>query len=114
MQQPDRLFKYANIIQHQTEHLQSQVERLLHIASTDRRDIPIEKVKVPVKEIIEQAVAKVQPLVDDKGAQVEIQAPEEPGFAILADRVHLELAVVNLLENALKYSTKPPRDHQYR
>lgn len=105
--QPDRLFKYANIIQHQTEHLQSQVERLLHIASTDRRDMPIEKVRVPVKEIIEQAVAKVQPLVEDKGAQVEIEAPEEPGFEILADRVHLELAVVNLLENALKYSIKP-------
>lgn len=105
--QPERLHKYANIIQHQTEHLQSQVERLLHIASTDRREIPIEKVRVPVREIIEQAIAKVQPLVDDKEALVEIQSPEEPGYELLADRVHLELAVVNLLENALKYSTKP-------
>lgn len=105
--QPDRLYKYANIIQTQTEHLQSQVERLLHIAATDRRELPMEKVKVPVKEIIEQAVAKVQPLVEDKEALVEIQNPEEPGYELLADRVHLELAVVNLLENALKYSTKP-------
>jgi len=105
--QPERLYKYANIIQHQTEHLQSQVERLLHIASTDRRELPIEKVRVPVKEIIEQAVAKIQPLVDDKEALVEIQGSEEPGYELLADRVHLELAVVNLLENALKYSTRP-------
>lgn len=105
--QPDKLFKYAHIIQHQTEHLQSQVERLLHIASTDRRELPIEKIKVPVREIIEQAVAKVQPLVEDKEALVEIQEPSTPGYELLADRVHLELAVVNLLENALKYSTKP-------
>lgn len=107
VQQPDRLYKYANIIQHQTQHLQSQVERLLHIASTDRHEIPIEKVKVPVKEIIEQAVTKVQPLIEDKEALVEVQSPEEPGYELLADRVHLELAVVNLLENALKYSTRP-------
>lgn len=107
VQQPERLYKYANIIQHQTTHLQSQVERLLHIASTDGHSIPVEMEQVPVKEIIEQAVAKVQPLVDDRNALVEVQAPEDPGFMILADRVHLELAVVNLLENALKYSTKP-------
>ena len=105
--QPDRLYKYAHIIQTQTEHLQSQVERLLHIAATDRRELPMEKERVPVKEIIEQAIAKVQPLVDDKQALVEIQSPEEPGYELLADRVHLELAVVNLLENALKYSTNP-------
>lgn len=107
IQQPDRLFKYAHIIQHQTEHLQSQVERLLHIASTDRRDIPIEMERVPVQEIMEQAVAKVQPLAEDKHAIIEIQAPETAGLELLADRVHLELAVVNLLENALKYAAKP-------
>lgn len=105
--QPDRLHKYARIIQHQTEHLQSQVERLLHIASSDRREIPMEKERVPVKEIIEQAIAKVQPLVEDKEALVEVQSPEGMETELLADRVHLELAVVNLLENALKYATKP-------
>lgn len=107
VQQPERLSKYAHIIQHQTAHLQSQVERLLHIASIDRHEIPITREKVPVKEIIEQAVAKVQPLVDDRNAQVEVLAREAEGFTMLADRVHLELAVVNLLENALKYSAKP-------
>ncbi|WP_276482811.1 sensor histidine kinase [Paraflavitalea pollutisoli] len=107
VQQPERLFKYAHIIQHQTAHLQSQVERLLHIASTDGHKIPVEMEQVPVKEIIEQAVAKVQPLVENRNALVEIQNLEEPDFEILADRVHLELAVVNLLENALKYSTNP-------
>lgn len=107
LHQPERLQQYATIIQNQTEHLQSQVERLLHIASTDRKELPIEKTLVPAREIIEQAVAKVQPLIDAREAQVEIDLPEDSRYELLADKTHLELAVVNLLENALKYAAKP-------
>jgi len=107
LNQPERLHQYANIIQNQTEHLQSQVERLLHIAATDRKELPIEKARVPVRDIIEQAVAKVQPLIDARQAKVEIALPEESGYELLADKAHLELAVVNLLENALKYAANP-------
>jgi two-component system phosphate regulon sensor histidine kinase PhoR len=107
LSQPERLQQYATIIQNQTEHLQSQVERLLHIAATDRKELPIEKTLVPAREIIEQAVTKVQPLIDAREAQVEIDLPDDSGYELLADRTHLELAVVNLLENALKYAAKP-------
>jgi two-component system phosphate regulon sensor histidine kinase PhoR len=107
LQQPERLQQYATIIQNQTEHLQSQVERLLHIAATDRKDLPIERARVLVRDIIEQAVAKVQPLIDMREAQVEVRVPEDVGYEVIADKAHLELAVVNLLENALKYAAKP-------
>jgi len=105
--QPERLHKYAAIIENQTQHLQDQVERLLHIAASDRKDLPIQKKQVAVKELIEQAVAKMQPLIDEKNAQVDISVDEEENTELYADRAHLELAIVNLLENALKFSVKP-------
>ena len=105
--QPERLRKYATIVENQTQHLQDQVERLLQIARSDRRDLPIQKKQVPVKDLIEQAVAKMQPLIDEKKAEVEILIEEEQNFELFADRAHLELAIVNLLENALKFSVKP-------
>jgi len=105
--QPDRLHKYATIIQNQTQHLQSQIERLLQIAASDRKELPIEKAKVPVRDIVEQAVAKVQPIIEDKHATVEVQLNGSSGYELFADRTHLELAVVNLLENSLKYSANP-------
>ncbi|WP_166437219.1 sensor histidine kinase [Niastella caeni] len=105
--QPDRLRKYATIVENQTQHLQNQVERLLQIARSDRRDLPIQKKQVPVKDLIEQAVAKMQPLIDEKNAEVSIPIEEEQNIEVSADRAHLELAIVNLLENALKYSAKP-------
>ncbi|HSU51876.1 MAG TPA: HAMP domain-containing sensor histidine kinase [Segetibacter sp.] len=105
--QPERLRKYATIVENQTQHLQEQVERLLQIARSDRRDLPIQKKQVPLKDLIEQAVAKMQPLIDEKKAEVEIPIEEEQNIELYADRAHLELAIVNLLENALKFSVKP-------
>ncbi|WEK35108.1 MAG: HAMP domain-containing sensor histidine kinase [Candidatus Pseudobacter hemicellulosilyticus] len=106
IQQPDRLQQYATIIQHQTEHLQHQVERLLQIAASDRRELPIQRTAINISDTIRQAVAKVQPLADSRQARIDVALPPEP-VQLLADGNHLELALVNLLENALKYSGEP-------
>ncbi|HVS96626.1 MAG TPA: HAMP domain-containing sensor histidine kinase [Puia sp.] len=104
--QPDRLQRYAAIIRNQTEHLQSQVERLLRTASIETGDLPISREEVDPDLLIEQAIGKVQPLIEQKQARVEVKL-EGTGGKVHADKAHLELAVVNLLENALKYSPNP-------
>jgi two-component system phosphate regulon sensor histidine kinase PhoR len=103
--QPDRLERYAAIIRNQTEHLQNQVERLLRTASIETKDIPIRKEEINAQQLIEEALSKVQPLIDQKKARVEIKM-DDPA-RVQADKAHLELALVNLLENALKYSANP-------
>ena len=104
--QPDRLERYVAIIQNQTEHLQAQVERLLRTASIETKDLPIRKEEIDAHLLIEEALNKVQPLIEQKKAKVEVRMDEGNG-RLQADKAHLELAVVNLLENALKYSTDP-------
>jgi len=106
IKQPDRLSRYSAIIQNQTEHLQAQVERLLKASALENKKLPIEKETVSAQELIEQALNKVQPLVDQKNAKVELKMQDEKAH-IQADLAHLELAVVNILENALKYSDDP-------
>jgi two-component system phosphate regulon sensor histidine kinase PhoR len=105
-QQPDRLERYATIIQNQTEHLQSQVERLLRMASIEIKELPIRKEDIDAQLLIEQALGKVQPLIEQKRAKVEVKI-DAGHTRVHADKAHLELAVVNLLENALKYSLEP-------
>jgi two-component system, OmpR family, phosphate regulon sensor histidine kinase PhoR len=107
-QKPERLERYAAIIRNQTEHLQQQVERLLRTASIETRDLPISKEDFDPQLLIEQALGKVQPLIEQKNARIELKMDELNGIGkVYADKAHLELAVVNLLENALKYSTEP-------
>ncbi|MBS1662540.1 MAG: HAMP domain-containing histidine kinase, partial [Bacteroidetes bacterium] len=105
-QQPDRLTRYATIIKNQTEHLQGQVERLLRTASIETKVLPIRKEDINAQQLIEQALGKVQPLIEQKHARIEVKM-EDGASLVHADKAHLELAVVNLLENALKYSAEP-------
>ncbi len=106
LRQPDRLERYSAIIKNQTEHLQNQVERLLKAASSESRNLSIKKEHIEAQLLIEEALSKVQPLIEEKKAKVELKM-EDSTVNIHADGAHLELAIVNLLENALKYSAHP-------
>jgi two-component system phosphate regulon sensor histidine kinase PhoR len=83
-----------------------QVEKLLKVASSERHELPLEEKKVQVDHLIKQAVSKVLPLVEQTQAKLEYKL-DEKRYTIMADEAHLELAIVNLLENGIKYSTKP-------
>ena len=106
LHQPDRLERYAAIIKNQTEHLQSQVERLLRTASIESAELPMNREDINAHQLIAEALNKVQPLIEKKRAKVELKMEDGNG-KLFADRAHLELAVINLLENALKYSPEP-------
>ena len=103
---PDRLKSYSSIVQSQTAHLQNQVEKLLKSASAENKKFPIEKETVQPAKLIEHAMNKLQPLIEQRQARIDLKV-EDYEVNIHADEGHLELAIINILENALKYSTAP-------
>lgn len=106
VKQPERMGKYTSIIKHETEHLQNQVERLLKMAVSEQRELPVEMQLFSVKELIDQALAKLQPLIEASSARISVKLDDED-VQITADKTHLELAIVNLIENGIKYSKSP-------
>ena len=105
--QPGRLLKYGSVIKEQTEHLQNQVERLLKTASGDNKHIIVNKLPCKLNDLIEHAIDQLEPLIHNKNASVHF-TPDDTDPVINADKVHLQLVVINLIENAIKYSSSNP------
>lgn len=106
LEKPERLKNYAGIISDQTSHLQAQVQRLLEIAYTDRSSLPLEKENFDINMLIREAINDLQPLIEQKNASINTNF-EIPSIMIKADRSYLRLCFINLIENAIKYSSNP-------
>lgn len=106
IEKPDKLKNYAGIIHEQTSHLQSQVQRLLEIAYTDRSSLPLEKEKFDINVLIKESINDLQPLIEERNAVVTTDFAMED-VIINADRPYLRLCLINLIENAIKYAVKP-------
>jgi len=103
---PDRLKNYAGIIGDQTSHLQSQIQRLLEIAYTDRSALVLEKEKFDINKLVQEAINSIHPLMEQKNALVKTnysQAVNE----VYADKYYMLLTLINILENAVKYAGAP-------
>lgn len=106
VEKPDRLKNYAGIINEQTSHLQAQVQRLLEIAFTDRSSLPLEKENFDANVLIREAINDLQPLIEQKNTTLKTTFAL-PDAIIKADKAYLRLSVINLIENAIKYSASP-------
>jgi two-component system, OmpR family, phosphate regulon sensor histidine kinase PhoR len=105
-QKPERLKNYAGIIGEQTTHLQSQVQRLLEIAYTDRTALALEKTSFDITALVNEAINNLQPLIEQNNAMVSTYF-EKAENNLHADRYYILLTLINLIENAVKYSSKP-------
>ncbi|MFZ4633357.1 MAG: sensor histidine kinase [Saprospiraceae bacterium] len=90
------------------ERLTLMVENTLRLFNYDQNGAAIQLQTVNLEKVVKQALKAVQLQAQHRHAdiRVEIIAPD---LKVLGDRMHLTSALVNLLDNALKYSPHEPR-----
>ena len=104
---PGRLSKYGNVIKEQTEHLQNQVERLLKTASVENKKLPAKKEACQLNELIQSSLDQIEPLIVSKDAVIDF-VPDENEPVIYVDKSQFQMVIINLVENAVKYSINQP------
>lgn len=109
VEQPQRLSKYAAIIEVEALRLNHHVERVLQMAKLDVEHIYLKKEQVEMKGLIKEAVQTFQASFSDKPFQVDFVSDEQ--VILDVDRLHLLNVLLNLLDNALKYSPVEPAIH---
>lgn len=104
---PDKVKRFADIIRQENRRMNSQVEKVLQIASLDKKDFTLNDAELDLHDIITHAVENVNLSVIKKGGQAVADLKAENAF-IQGDFTHISNIINNLLDNANKYSPEKP------
>ena len=96
---------YLEIIRRNTERLISIVEDLLVLSELEERGPKIDRIEVDVRPLAESILRMFEKRAKDKGLTLSLEAPGELPL-IRADPGQLEGLLLNLIDNAVKYTEK--------
>jgi CheY-like chemotaxis protein len=97
-----------DLVKRQVKHLARLIEDLLDVSRISQGKINLRKEPVELHVVVERAVELVAPLVGDKALELTISLATGP-LQIEADPTRLEQILVNLLNNATKYTDRGGR-----
>lgn len=104
--------RYLQMIRDENKRMHAQVENVLRISKLEKRELDISKEPMDVNEIIEDAIEHISLIVEDKKGSIETHL-EAKRTTILLNDVHFTNVIVNVLDNAIKYSSEIPKIEVY-
>ncbi|MBL4657688.1 MAG: HAMP domain-containing histidine kinase [Flavobacteriales bacterium] len=104
---PEKIKRYASIINEENERLKNQVEKVLQMAIIEKGTFELNWKKVNVNKLIEISVDKLRLSVRKREGSLVFKQ-DSNDMVINGDWEHLQNVVLNLLDNALKYSAANP------
>jgi heavy metal sensor kinase len=93
------------VIQKQTDYMSHLVGQLLLLARSDMNQHPIEKESLDFTELIEIVIEEMEELALKKDINIDFEI--EQGLRLYGDQSMLTQLLINLLDNAIKYT--PPK-----
>jgi two-component system phosphate regulon sensor histidine kinase PhoR len=88
--------------------MHAQVENVLRISKLEKKELDISKETHDVHEIIEDAIEHVHLIIEDRQGSIETHL-DAPRNSVLLNDVHFTNVLVNVLDNAIKYSVVAPK-----
>ncbi len=104
----NKLSRYTHIIKDENTKLEGQVERVLDLARLERGEFKLRKEIVDIHEMLKSAAGTVEPQVKERHGEIDFDLSASP-HTVFADNIHLTNVIMNLLDNANKYSSGSPK-----
>ncbi|MCB0761525.1 MAG: HAMP domain-containing histidine kinase [Flavobacteriales bacterium] len=107
VEDPERLHRYAQIIENENNRLKTQVDKVLQLASLSPDKVDIKSERLDMQDIVSKACSTYGVKVGEKGGTLSMAQVSDP-LMVRGDRVHITNIVYNLLDNACKYAEGAP------
>src|SRR5262249_53750836 len=103
-----QLERERSVIERQVSHLTRLVDDLLDVSRAARGALRLERAPVELAAVVAEAIEAAAPAIEERRHKLSVLVPRN-GLVVEADRLRLAQVVINLLNNAAKYT--PPGGH---
>ncbi len=104
----EKVARYHQMIRDENKRMHAQVENVLQISKLEKNELDLKKERVHLHEIIEEAITHVSLIVEDRNGYIQHHFGALKS-SLLGNEAHLTNVVVNILDNAIKYSENAPK-----
>ena len=99
--------RYHNMIREENRRMHTQVENVLRISKLENDELDLEKGDLNLHYIIEDAITHISLIIENKGGYIKTHL-NASNYSIYGSDIHLTNIVVNIIDNAIKYSEGVP------
>jgi signal transduction histidine kinase len=90
------------VLRRSTDDLNRYIQSILQITRTEAKDFRLQMEVVDLNELIDRVLFRLRPLATERGLWLDTKL--EPLFSIEVDSTLIQEVILNLVENALKYT----------
>ncbi|KAB1154406.1 sensor histidine kinase [Flavobacterium luteum] len=108
IQDKEKINRYLQMIRDENKRMHAQVENVLRISKLEKRELDIAKESNNIHDIIEDAIEHVNLIIEDRDGTITTHLQANRTTVLLND-VHFTNVIVNVLDNAIKYSPNVPK-----
>jgi two-component system phosphate regulon sensor histidine kinase PhoR len=104
----EKVFKYLQMIKDENKRMHAQVENVLRISKLEKKELNIIKESTNIHGVIEDAIEHVHLILEDRQGTITKHF-DAIRSSVLLNEVHFINVIVNILENAIKYTPTVPK-----
>ncbi|MCB0472155.1 MAG: HAMP domain-containing histidine kinase [Flavobacteriaceae bacterium] len=104
----DKVLRYTEMIRQENKRMHGQVENVLRISKLEKNQLDLTKEVVDFHEILNDAITHVELIINDKKGYIKTHFEAERS-EVMVSRFHMTNVIVNMLDNAIKYTLEDPK-----
>ncbi|ROH95856.1 sensor histidine kinase [Chryseobacterium daecheongense] len=107
---PEKVRYYSNLIKQENLRMKKQVENVLNMSKLERNEVKLFLKETNVRELIKKTTESFNLIVDQRNGSLTQEFTADQ-YIFKIDEFHISNMLVNLLDNANKYSPEAPEIH---